>query len=218
MPTAAEPNPPGGGQDCPPREIAHATVNCSIGRPVGACRLCGPSAEPAAHRRQKGSKVKIIAVACSPRKGKTTKAALEVCLAAAREVGGGIETELLELAGLSVNGCIACGKCNGGLVCTHDDGFMSLVPALSSADLVGLIVGTPVYLGSMTSQCKAFLDRSVMFRRNGFLFRNKVGGALAVGDPGGHALPRHGGGGRRAAYRPLRGHPVERRRPRRGGR
>ena len=125
--------------------------------------------------------MKIIAVACSPRKGKTTKAALEVCLASAREVGGGIETELLELAGLSVNGCIACGKCNGGLVCTHDDGFMSLVPALSSADLVGLIVGTPVYLGSMTSQCKAFLDRSVMFRRNGFLFRNKVGGALAVG-------------------------------------
>lgn len=125
--------------------------------------------------------MKIIAVACSPRKGKTTKAALEVCLAAAREVGDGIETELLELAGLSVNGCIACGKCNDGLVCTHDDGFMSLVPALSSADLMGLIVGTPVYLGSMTSQCKAFLDRSVMFRRNGFLFRNKVGGALAVG-------------------------------------
>ena len=125
--------------------------------------------------------MKIIAVACSPRKGKTTKAALEVCLAAAREVGDGIETELLELAGLSVNGCIACGKCRDGLVCTHDDGFMSLVPALSSPDLVGLIVGTPVYFGSVTSQCKAFLDRCVMFRRNGFLFRNKVGGALAVG-------------------------------------
>ncbi|HET6440929.1 MAG TPA: flavodoxin family protein [Phycisphaerae bacterium] len=125
--------------------------------------------------------MKIIAVACSPRKGKTTKAALEVCLAAAREVGDGIETELLELAGLSVNGCIACGKCRDGLVCTHDDGFTSLVPALSSPDLVGLIVGTPVYFGSMTSQCKAFLDRCVMFRRNGFLFRSKVGGALAVG-------------------------------------
>ena len=33
----------------------------------------------------------------------------------------------------------------------------------------------------MTSQCKAFLDRSVVFRRNGFIFRNKVGGVLAVG-------------------------------------
>ena len=31
--------------------------------------------------------MKIIAVACSPRKGKTTKAALEVCLEAAREAG-----------------------------------------------------------------------------------------------------------------------------------
>jgi len=36
-------------------------------------------------------------------------------------------------------------------------------------------------LGMMTSQCKAFLDRTVIFRRNGFLFRNKVGAVLAVG-------------------------------------
>jgi len=42
-------------------------------------------------------------------------------------------------------------------------------------------VATPVYFGSMTSQCKAFLDRCVMFRRNGFLLRNKVGGVIAVG-------------------------------------
>ena len=44
-----------------------------------------------------------------------------------------------------------------------------------------MIIGTPVYLGNMTAQCKAFIDRSVMFRRNGWLFRDRVGGVLAVG-------------------------------------
>jgi len=131
--------------------------------------------------------VKIVAVSCSPRKGRTTRDALQACLDAARETHEAVETELVELAGREVNGCIACGRCWDGLQCTHDDGFMDLVPLLSDGDVAGLVVGTPVYFGGVTSQCKAFLDRCVMFRRNGFLFRDKVGGALAVGGV------RHGG-------------------------
>jgi multimeric flavodoxin WrbA len=66
--------------------------------------------------------------------------------------------------------------------CSQEDDFVrELLPILRQPDLGGVIVGTPVYLGSMTSQCKAFLDRSVMLRRNGFLWRGKVGAALAVG-------------------------------------
>jgi len=33
----------------------------------------------------------------------------------------------------------------------------------------------------MSSQAKAFLDRTVLFRRNGFMFKNKLGGVIAVG-------------------------------------
>jgi multimeric flavodoxin WrbA len=44
-----------------------------------------------------------------------------------------------------------------------------------------MIIGTPVYFGSMTAQCKAFIDRCAMFRRNGWMFRNRVAGVLAVG-------------------------------------
>ena len=33
----------------------------------------------------------------------------------------------------------------------------------------------------MTAQCKALLNRCVVFRRNGWLLRDKVGGVLAVG-------------------------------------
>jgi len=49
-------------------------------------------------------------------------------------------------------------------------------------DTVGaIIIGTPVYLGTMTSQCKAFLDRTVVLSRNGCVLRNKAAGVLAVG-------------------------------------
>jgi multimeric flavodoxin WrbA len=44
-----------------------------------------------------------------------------------------------------------------------------------------MVIGTPVYMGSMSSQCKAFLDRTLPFRRLSFNFRNRVGGVLAVG-------------------------------------
>jgi multimeric flavodoxin WrbA len=126
--------------------------------------------------------MKIIGISCSPRKGKTTAQALGVCLEAAQSAVPGVETELLELAGLEVRGCVACNRCGKALECSQDDDFArEIIPALRRPEIAGIIIGTPVYLGSMTSQCKAFLDRSVMFRRNGFLWRDKVGSVLAVG-------------------------------------
>ena len=51
--------------------------------------------------------LKIIGICCSPRKTKTTAASLLVCLEAAKETGSNIETELIELAGLKIQGSIA---------------------------------------------------------------------------------------------------------------
>ena len=125
--------------------------------------------------------MKIIGINCSPRKGQTTRKSLEVCLKAAREESNNIRTDIIELAGLDIQGCLDCDYCKKQLKCKQEDDFNSLISALNDKELAGIVIGTPVYLGSMTSQCKAFLDRSVMFRRNGFIFRNKVGGVLAVG-------------------------------------
>ena len=125
--------------------------------------------------------MKIVGISCSPRKGKSTKFALEVCLQAVKETVPDIETLLIELAELKINGCVACGKCVKVLECSQEDDFPKMIPVLSDQELAGLVVATPVYFGSMTSQCKAFLDRCVMFRRNGFLLRDKVGGVIAVG-------------------------------------
>jgi multimeric flavodoxin WrbA len=125
--------------------------------------------------------MKIVGISCSPRKGKSTKFALEVCLQAVKETSPDIGTLLIELSETKMNGCIACGKCMKVLECSQEDDFPKMIPILSDPELAGLVMATPVYFGSMTSQCKAFLDRCVMFRRNGFLLRNKVGGVIAVG-------------------------------------
>jgi multimeric flavodoxin WrbA len=125
--------------------------------------------------------MKIVGISCSPRKGKSTKYALEVCLQAVKESVPEGETTLIELSEMKINGCIACGKCMKVLECSQEDDFVKMIPILSDSELAGLVVATPVYFGSMTSQCKAFLDRCVMFRRNGFLLRDKVGGVIAVG-------------------------------------
>jgi len=125
--------------------------------------------------------MKIIGINCSPRKGQTTQKSLEACLEAVRNESNAIQTDIIELADFDIRGCLACGYCKNQLKCKQEDDFNSLVPVLSDKQIVGIIIGTPVYLGTMTSQCKALLDRSVMFRRNDFLFRNKVGGVLAVG-------------------------------------
>ncbi len=125
--------------------------------------------------------MKIVGISCSPRKGKSTFYALETCLQAAKEAIPEIETTLVELSEMKTNGCIACGKCIKVLECSQEDDFPKMIPILSDPALAGLVLATPVYLGSMTSQCKAFFDRCVMFRRNGFLLRDKVGGVIAVG-------------------------------------
>lgn len=129
--------------------------------------------------------MKIIGISASARKGKSTHFLLEQCLqevvATVQNVGREIETELIDLAALKLNGCVACGKCKKGVLCSQDDDFQPMIAKLADPELVGLVIATPVYMGCMSSQAKAFMDRTVLFRRNGFMFKNMLGGAIAVG-------------------------------------
>jgi multimeric flavodoxin WrbA len=129
--------------------------------------------------------MKILGICASPRKHKSSHFLLQQCLAelesGSAALGTPIETEIIDLAGLQISGCIACDKCKKGVHCSQDDDFQQIIPKLSDPLLRGIVLATPVYMGGMTSQAKAFLDRSVIFRRNGFLLKNLVGGVLAVG-------------------------------------
>ena len=146
---------------------------------VGAAVAIDAAANTAyAGRRQKPDKVRIIGIACSPRKGKTTAASLQVCIEAAAQLDPRIEVELIELAEMKIDGALAAGL---PLAPGQKDDFGKLIPNLSDPKVRGIIIGTPVYFGNMTSLCKAFLDRCIAFRKNNFALSNKVAGVLAVG-------------------------------------
>ncbi|MBP7936769.1 MAG: flavodoxin family protein [Phycisphaerae bacterium] len=122
--------------------------------------------------------MRIVGVCCSPRKGKTTAAAMQICLDAAKAVSPDVEVELIELAGFKIPGGVAAGM---PLEPGEKDDFPALTEKLGSPVVAGIVVGTPVYFGNMSSLCKAFIDRCMVFRKNNFVLSNKVGGVLAVG-------------------------------------
>ena len=122
--------------------------------------------------------IKIVAISCSPRQGKTTAAALGVCLQAAKEVSPRIETELIELAGLRIDGSVAAGVPSTP---GAQDDFPRLIPKLADPRVRGIIIGTPVYFGNMSSLCRAFLERCIVLYQDKFALSNKVAGVVAVG-------------------------------------
>ncbi len=144
---------------------------------AGVAAVASTMGETAAAQDGAGPR-KIIGVNCSPRKGKTTAAALELCLAAAKEQSPDTQTELIELADLSIPAYLAAGV---PLKPGDTDDFPALAERLGAGDVVGIVVGSPVYFSNMSALCKAFLDRCGVFRKGGFRLSNKVAGVVAVG-------------------------------------
>jgi len=125
--------------------------------------------------------MKIVGICASPKqKGSTTMFCLEKALESAGQLG--FETEIIALADYQFDGCHDCGYCRTKLGCSQKDDFTSvIIPKLDDSAIVGMIYASPVYFGGITSQMKAFMDRCVPFRRNGFRFAPMVAGALTVG-------------------------------------
>ena len=127
--------------------------------------------------------MKIVAVSGSPRKDGNTVRALSLLLEKAAE-GGGIETELISLAGRNVRGCTACGRCRvekDGRCHGVKDDLNPIAETCQTAD--ALILGTPVYFGSATPEIKCLMDRlgyPVRSMDKSPLER-KLGGAVVVG-------------------------------------
>jgi multimeric flavodoxin WrbA len=118
--------------------------------------------------------VKIIGISCSPRKGKTTATAVKVALDAAKEVDPRIEVELIDLGGMQIAGW-------SEKVSQARDDFDGILPKLKDPGLGGMIIGSPSYFRTMSSLCKAFLERLAVLRKPKLLLANKVVGVLTVG-------------------------------------
>jgi multimeric flavodoxin WrbA len=94
----------------------------------------------------------------------------------------GIETEMIQLAGKKIRGCIACGKCfdNQNRRCAIDNDFANeCIEKMLEAD--GIILGSPTYFADVTTETKALIDRAgFVSRANSFMFKRKIGAAVVA--------------------------------------
>ena len=98
-----------------------------------------------------------------------------------------IKTELIQMAGQKISGCIACGQCfilkNNKCVLTGDL-VNDYLAKMIQAD--GIIIGSPTYFADCTAGAKALMERTGMVSRaNGNLFKRKVGAAVVAVRRGG---------------------------------
>src|SRR3974390_1132840 len=121
--------------------------------------------------------IKIIGIAGSLRKGKSTYKAVELALESAKTVSSAISTELIELSGLNLDPYIAVGSKSSD----RPDDFPGVREKLIAPDVFGILMGSPVYMGIVSSPLKQLFERMLAFRQGGFPLKNKVGGAIAVG-------------------------------------
>ena len=121
--------------------------------------------------------VKVIGIVGSLRKGKSTYKAMELALESAKKVSPAIVTEIIELSGLNLDPYIAVGSKSSD----RPDDFPAVREKLVAPEVFGILMGSPVYMGIVSSPLKQLFERMLAFRQGGFPLRNKVGGAIAVG-------------------------------------
>jgi multimeric flavodoxin WrbA len=129
--------------------------------------------------------MKVIAFNGSARKDGNTAIMLEVALQELNKQG--IETELYQLAGKQIHGCIACYKCmeNKDRRCAvKKDVANECIEKMLASD--GILLGSPTYFADITTEMKALIDRAgLVARANGNMFKRKVGAAVVTARRGG---------------------------------
>ncbi|MGA3010831.1 MAG: flavodoxin family protein [Terracidiphilus sp.] len=127
-----------------------------------------------------GTATKVVALNGSARKGGNTAILLRYVLNELEKEG--IETELIELSGKKIHGCLACRKCsankNRRCAQTGDMGN-ELIEKMEQAD--GILLGSPTYVADISPEIKALMDRACLVSKaNGGIFRRKVGAAVVA--------------------------------------
>jgi multimeric flavodoxin WrbA len=126
------------------------------------------------------SGIKVVALNGSARKGGNTAILLRYVLKEIEKEG--IETELIELSGAKIHGCLSCRKCSvkKDHRCTQtDDMGNMLIEKMEHAD--GILLGSPTYVADVSPEIKALMDRACLVSKaNGGMFRRKVGAAVVA--------------------------------------
>lgn len=129
--------------------------------------------------------MKVVGINGSARKGGNTAQMLEMVF---KELNAeGIETEMIELSGKTMKGCIACYKCfeKKDRQCAVTNDFMNeCITAMDEAD--GILLGSPTYFANVSPEMKALIDRAGMVgRANDDMYARKVGAGVVANRRGG---------------------------------
>jgi len=121
--------------------------------------------------------MKVLGIHGSPHRNGNTAYALRYALSLLEEAG--VETEYMALTDLDIHSCQGCFACRSG-ECVQDDDMRSILDAMRQCDC--MILASPVYMGLVTGQMKAMMDRTVLLRAGGgFELSGKVGAGIACG-------------------------------------
>jgi len=113
-----------------------------------------------------GDYMKIVCLLGSPRpKGNSTAIAKHLC-SLAEEKGATVQTFALNK--LNYRGCQACMTCKTRLErCVLKDDLIPVLDSIRETDV--LVLASPVYYGDVSSQLKAFVDRTYSYLKPGYL-------------------------------------------------
>lgn len=124
--------------------------------------------------------MKVVAINSSPRKNGNTFILLNYVLEELKSQG--IETEIIQTAGLKLEGCNACYGCfkSKDCKCVIKDDMQPIIDKIFESD--GIILGSPTYFADITTEMKAIIDRvGFVAMANGRKLDRKVGaGVIAV--------------------------------------
>ncbi len=124
--------------------------------------------------------MKVVAFNGSPRKEGNTALMIKKVFEVLEKKG--IECEFVQIGGEMIRGCRACGKCKelqSGKCIMDDDIINSCIEKMKEAD--GIIIGSPTYFASLSSETKALIDRcGYAARSSGNIFKRKVGAAVVA--------------------------------------
>lgn len=122
--------------------------------------------------------MKVVAINGSPRKKGNTFTSLNKVLDELKAEG--IETELLQLGGKKVGGCMACFKCmdkKDRRCHGPKDDMNDFIAKIDGAD--GVLIGSPTYFASVSSEVKSLIDRcGLVSIANDRMLSRKVGAAV----------------------------------------
>jgi multimeric flavodoxin WrbA len=124
--------------------------------------------------------VKVVALNGSARKDGNTAMLINVVFDELKKEG--IETELIQMAGKPVQGCIACYKCFKNLnrrCSVEKDTLNEIIAKMEPAE--GILLGSPTYFSDVSSGMRAFIERcGFVARANDYMFKGKVGAAVVA--------------------------------------